>query len=78
MLSFFAAATVVTVLQFLRLRERKLLPLLFFFLCLAVAESQDDWYAARRFRLAGGLSGLVLLYVLSPHHHAHRREEPKP
>ena len=77
MVSFFIAATVVTLLQFLRLRDRKLLPLLTLFLCLALAESREDWYAARRFRLAAGLSGLVLLYVLSPHHHPHRREEPK-
>ncbi len=76
MASFFIAATVVTLLQYLRLREPRLLPLLLLFLCLAVAESREHWYEARRFRLAAGFSGLVLLYALSPHHH-HRREEPK-
>lgn len=77
MVSFFIAATVVTLLQFLRLRDRRLLPLLALFLCLALAESREDWYAARRFRLAAGASGLVLLYVLAPHQHPHRQEEPK-
>jgi len=77
MTAFFVAATVVTLLQFLRLRDLRLLPLLALFLFLALALSRDDWYAARRFHLAAGASGLVLLYLLSPPHHPHRREEPK-
>ncbi|MFI5183491.1 MAG: hypothetical protein ACHQNV_03765 [Vicinamibacteria bacterium] len=67
---FFVAATVVTLLQFLRLRDRRLLPLLALFACLALAHAQADWYAARPYHLAAGIAGLVLLFVLSPRHHA--------
>ena len=67
---FFVAATVVTLLQFLRLKDRRLLPLLALFGCLALAHGQADWYAARPYHLAAGIAGLVLLLVLSPRHHA--------
>lgn len=77
MTAFFVAATTVTLIQFLRQRDLRLLPLLALFLFLALAHSREDWYAARRFHLAAGVSGLVLLYLLSPPHHPHRREEPK-
>jgi hypothetical protein len=80
MTAFFVAATVVTLLQFLRLRDHRLLPLLALFLFLALAMSRDDWYAARRFHLAAGLSGLAVLYVLPRPSHppqARRPEEPK-
>jgi hypothetical protein len=67
---FYVAATVVTLLQFLRLKDRRLLPLLAVFACLALAHGQTDWYAARPYHLAAGIAGLVLLLVLSPRHHA--------
>lgn len=63
---FFVAATLVTLIQWLRIRERRLLPLLALFACLALAHHQRDWYAARPYHLAAGGFGLVLLLVLSP------------
>jgi hypothetical protein len=63
---FFVASTVVTLLQFLRLRDWRLVPLLGVFACLALAHAQTDWYAARPYHLAAGVAGLVLLLVLSP------------
>ena len=63
---FFVAATVVALLQFLRLRDWRIVPLLALFACLALAHAQDDWFAARPFHLAAGVAGLVLLVVLSP------------
>ena len=66
-LAFFVAATVVTLLQWLRLREKRLLPLLALFALLAAAQySQDDWRTARGFHFAAGGAGLVLLVMLSP------------
>jgi ammonia channel protein AmtB len=67
---FFVASTVVTLLQFLRLRDWRLVPLLAVFACLALAHGQADWYAARPYHLAAGVAGLVLLLVLSPRHRA--------
>lgn len=65
---FFVASTVVTLLQFLRLRDWRLVPLLAVFACLALAHGQADWYAARPYHLGAGVAGLVLLFVLSPRH----------
>jgi len=67
---FFVAGTVVILLQFLRLKEWRLLPLLALFACLALAHAQADWYAARPYHLAAGIAGLVLLFALSPRHRA--------
>ena len=67
MAGFFVAATVVTLLQYLRLREWRLLPLLTLFVLLALAHSRetgDPW--ARRFHFAAGGAGLALLAALSP------------
>jgi hypothetical protein len=64
---FFVAATVVTLVQYIRIRERRLLPLLALFVLLGLAHSRepgDPW--GRRFHLAAGTAGLVLLGVLSP------------
>ena len=69
---FFVAATVVTLMQFVRVREKRLLPLLALFACLAVAHSRDDWFAARPWHIAAGLAGLALLVILTPHQHTHR------
>jgi hypothetical protein len=67
MVGFFVAATVVTLVQLLRLHDRRLLALLALFLLLALAHSRaagDPW--ARRFHLAAGTAGLGLLVLLSP------------
>ena len=72
LVGFFIAATVVTLMQFVRTRERRLLPLLALFACLAVAHSQTDWRAARQWHLVAGLAGLVLVVVIPPRHHVGR------
>ncbi len=70
--AFFVAATVVTVLQWVRLRRRPLLPLMAVFAFLALAHTRPDWSPWQgRFHMAAGLAGLALLYVLSP-----RRSHP--
>jgi hypothetical protein len=67
MVGFYVAAVLVTLVQYVRLRERRLLPLLALFVLLALAHSRqagDPW--GRRFHLAAGTAGLALLVVLSP------------
>ncbi len=64
--AFFVAAAAVTLGQWLRLRERRLLPLLALFALLAVAHSQGDWAAARPYHFTAGAAGLFLLVMLSP------------
>ena len=67
MVGFFVAATVVTVAQYLRHHERRMLPLMALFVLLAVAHSReaaDPW--GGRFHLAAGTAGLGLLAMLSP------------
>jgi hypothetical protein len=70
--SFYVAATIVTLLQWLRVRERRLLALLALFVCLMLAHHQADWLAARPYHLAAGACGLALLVLLSPRHPARR------
>jgi hypothetical protein len=72
LVGFFVAATVVTLMQFVRLRDKRLVPLLALFACLAIAHAQADWYAARPWHLAAGVAGLALLFVLSPRPHPGR------
>jgi len=62
--SFYVAASVAALIQWLRLRDGRLLALLLLFLSLAVAHHQQDWYAARPYHFAAGLAGLVLLVML--------------
>ena len=66
MTGFFVAATLVTLWQWLRLKDPRVLALLVLFACLATAHARGDWYAARPFHYAAGGAGLVLLYLLSP------------
>jgi hypothetical protein len=61
---FYVAALLAALVQYLRLRDARLLPLLAMFALLAVAHHQDDWYAARPWHLAAGAAGLVLLVVM--------------
>jgi hypothetical protein len=66
--AFYVAATVVALIQWLRLRDRRLFALLAMFLFQAVGHSRDDWFAARPWHVLGAFAGLVLLYLLSPRH----------
>ena len=63
---FFVAATVAALLQWLRLRDKRLLPLLAMFALLSLAHFQDEWFASRGYHLAAGVAGLVLLVMISP------------
>jgi hypothetical protein len=69
MLGFYVAATVVTLLQFLRLRDGRLLALLLLFACAAAARFFECWtVAAHLLDLASGGAGLALVYLLAPRH----------
>ncbi len=73
MVALYVAATVVTLMQLLRRHERRLLPLLALFTCMAVARALDPasgWATA--FEVAAIAAGLVLLAMLSPRHSAVR------
>jgi hypothetical protein len=73
MVSLYAAATIVTLLQFLRRRERRLLPLLGLFAGLAVARQLDErsgWATACE--VVAIAAGLVLVGMLTPRHTAVR------
>jgi hypothetical protein len=61
---FHVAAVLVTLMQFIRVRDRRLLPLLAMFALLAAAHDQSDWFVARRLHFAAGACGLVLLGML--------------
>ena len=61
----FVATLVVALLQFLRVRDRRLLPLLALFACLALAESREDWLLRRFFQGGAVAAGLSLVAVLS-------------
>ena len=76
LVGFFVAAVVVTLLQYLRIRDRRLLPLLALFVCLMLAHYQKDWFAARPYHFAAGGAGLVLLLMLSPRHVSPRSRQP--
>ena len=71
LVTFFVASTVVTLVQFLRLRDRRLLPLLALFTLLALAHFRgegDGW--GRAFHYGAGLAGLGVLVMLAPRHAA--------
>jgi hypothetical protein len=69
---FFVAAMVVTLVRYLRTRERLLLPLLALFTCLALAHSREWWDPwSTRWHLAAGVSGLWLLLAVTPRTRAH-------
>jgi len=73
MVGLYVAATVVTLIQFFRRRERRILPLLGLFAFLAAARYLGEagpWSAA--FQAAAIASGLVLLALLTPRHTAVR------
>ena len=65
MTGIFVAALVVTLLQFLRVRDRRLIAVLALFACLALAESLDDWRGRRLFQAGAAAAGLSLVAVLS-------------
>lgn len=73
LVAFFVASTVVTLLQFLRVRDRRFLPLLALFALLAAGHFRgpgDGW--GRLFHLGAGVAGLVALVMFSPRQAAPR------
>ena len=64
--AFYVAATVVTLMHYVRVRDHRVLPLLAMFACLFVAHAQADWFAARPWHLAAGVAGLAQLLLLTP------------
>ena len=73
MVGLYVAATVVTLMQLLRRHERRLLPVLGLFACLAIARFLDagtSWAAG--FEVAAIAAGLVLVAMLTPRHTAVR------
>jgi len=75
MVAVFVAATVVTLMQLFRTKQRRLLALAALFVCLALAHSREDWDPwKKRFHLLAGGAGLVLLVTLS----RHPPESPRP
>jgi hypothetical protein len=62
----FLAGAVITVVQFWRLRDRRLVPLALMLAFLAGAEAREPWEAwRRRFQIAALGSGLALLAMFS-------------
>ena len=73
------AGAVITVVQFLRLRDRRLLPLAFLLAFLAGAEGREPWEPwRRRFQAAALASGLTLLAMLSTEGAAAARNARRP
>lgn len=57
----FVAGAVVSAIQFVRLRDRRLVPLAFFLAFLAGAEAREPWEPwRRRFQLAAAAAGIAL------------------
>lgn len=72
--SFFVAATAVTLVQFLRVREPKLVPLLVLFGLLGLAHTHEYWESSFKWlHLLAGTAGLVLMYLVSPRHQPRSR-----
>jgi hypothetical protein len=64
----YVASMVVTLVQYVRLRDRRLLPLLALFAFQALALTRDWWdYKKDVFQAASCAAGLVLLLVLTVH-----------
>jgi hypothetical protein len=71
--AFFIAASVVTLLQFLRVRDRRILPLLAMFLLLALGHFRGPWDGwGRFFHVAAGFAGLAAVVAIAPRHVAPR------
>lgn len=69
LVAFFVASTVVTLLQLLRLRDRRYLPLLALFALLALGHfrgERDGW--GRVFHFGAGIAGLAVLVMISRQH----------
>jgi hypothetical protein len=71
--AFFVAATFVTLLQFIRLRDRRLLPLMAAFALAGLGHASDDPRWAPLFHMSSAAAGLALVVMLAPRHTPPRR-----
>jgi hypothetical protein len=80
MVGLFVGGALVTLAQYFRLRERRLLPIAVLLALGAVGQAQDDVGIARRWHAAAGACALALAVMLSAHHRpaAGARAEPNP
>lgn len=63
----FVAGAVVSAIQFVRLRDRRLVPLAFFLAFLAGVEVREPWEPwRRRFQLAAAAAGIALAAMVAP------------
>jgi len=73
---FYVAAAVATLLHWLRMKDRRLLPLLFLFTMMAAAHSFEWWHQWHyAFELAAIACGLALLPLTD---RRRRRAAPRP
>jgi hypothetical protein len=79
MISAYVASMVVTLVQYVRLRDRRLLALLALFAFQALALTRDWWdYKKEVFQTAACASGLVLLLMLTMGRSKAPPSEPPP
>jgi hypothetical protein len=77
MIGAYIASMVVTLVQYVRLRDRRLLLLLALFAFQALALTRDWWdYKKDVFQTASCAAGLVLLLVLTVHRPAAAKAPP--
>jgi len=73
----FVASTVVTLMHWLRVRDRRVLPLMGFFLMMAAAESLEPRHYWRSgFQVLGAICGLSLLPMLDGRAHERAASPP--
>ncbi len=77
MIGAYVASMVVTVIQYVRLRDRRLLLLLALFAFQALALTRDWWdYRKEVFQTASCAAGLALLLVMTMHRRAPAETPP--
>jgi len=75
----FVGATIVALLQYLRVRDRRILLLVAMFLLQAVALSLDWWNVWRDLSQGGVcLAGMALVFALAPRHPPAPPPSPEP
>ena len=62
--AFYVAATVVALLRLVKLRDKRLIPLVLLLLFLSIAHIRGEWFAARPWHYLAGLSGLALVIII--------------
>jgi len=72
MAAFYFASTVVALIQYMRVRDLRLVPLTLLFALQAAGHGVGGWTGWGRFwHFLAGLSGLVLMLMLSRRPHPH-------